>query len=106
MGKATSARLARTDRNGEPCTGRNAVVERIMMTRHKRNEALAAMKERIHRQRWRDSFWIDRPETDEPCAVGGNTTLEHFLLALEGYAFALEWDRRETEAQRMLQRWG
>ena len=70
------------------------------------DEALAAMKERIHRQRWRDSFWIDRPETDEPCAVGGNTTLEHFLLALEGYAFALEWDRRETEAQRMLQRWG
>ena len=64
------------------------------------------MQERIRRKRWRDSFWTDRPCTEAPCVVEGNATIEQFVLALEGYAFALEWDRRATEAQRMLRWWG
>lgn len=66
----------------------------------------AAVKERIRRERYRRSFWVDRPVTDEPCAVEGNVTIEAFILAMEGYAFALEWERRRAEALRMLKWWG
>ena len=71
-----------------------------------RRDIDAAIKERGRRERYRQSFYVDRPVTDEPCAVEGNATIEQFVLALEGYAFALEWDRRATEAQRMLRWWG